>query len=162
MVPNPDVYFRGRFSDGPIWVDHLAAILSGGGNNGTSNSSGSSRGSSSTVTGRREVVVRVFAYGGATACAGQGLSRQVPDLDTQVRSFLEGRPGADARPTTTTTTSTPATSQPSTAAAATATNTTTAAAAGQPAAGAGVGAGDRVFVVFTGGRRHAHDVCACL
>ncbi|KAG2437173.1 hypothetical protein HXX76_005837 [Chlamydomonas incerta] len=146
-LPNPAAYYRGRFSDGPIWVDHLAAILSGSSSGSSSNSSSSSSASGDiTAGGRREVVVKVFAYGGATACEGRGLARQVPDLDMQVRSFLAGEPGAGALLSA----GALAAGPPAASSNSTTTPTTNVTAAHEDGGGGGDAAGDRVFVVFAG------------
>ncbi|GFR49815.1 hypothetical protein Agub_g11755 [Astrephomene gubernaculifera] len=69
VVPNPGAYWRGRFSSGPNWVDHLAQIANTGSN--------------------ASVTVLNYAYGGATACANvPGTSRTIPSLSEQLNMFL--------------------------------------------------------------------------
>ncbi|KAG2485156.1 hypothetical protein HYH03_016046 [Edaphochlamys debaryana] len=72
QVPTPEAYWRGRFSNGPVWVDLLARGL----------------GASS---------VSNYAVGGATACGGRNI---LPSLGQQVTQFLSGQAaGASAAST---------------------------------------------------------------
>ncbi|EFJ48354.1 hypothetical protein VOLCADRAFT_90940 [Volvox carteri f. nagariensis] len=76
-LPSPNVYWRGRFSNGPNWVDHLARMAA-------------ARNRSSPVT------VVNYAYGGSTACRLGGIARAVPNLAEQISSYLDGQPSASA------------------------------------------------------------------
>ncbi|PNH06897.1 Phosphatidylcholine-sterol acyltransferase [Tetrabaena socialis] len=79
-VPEPRDYWRGRFSNGPIWVDHLARLAASG----------------ATGPAGTGLSVQNYANGGATACQGRGLSAVVPDLMQQVAAFLQSAPASAA------------------------------------------------------------------
>ncbi|GFR49814.1 hypothetical protein Agub_g11754 [Astrephomene gubernaculifera] len=68
-VPDPAIYYKGRFTNGPNWVDRLNATFA------------------------KKCTAKVFnyAYGGATACPNPGYSQIYPyikDLTNQTASFL--------------------------------------------------------------------------
>ncbi|GFR49813.1 hypothetical protein Agub_g11753, partial [Astrephomene gubernaculifera] len=68
-VPDPAVYYKGRYTDGPNWVDRLK----------------------STLVKKHKVKVFNYAYGGATACPSPLISGTYPfvkDLSNQTEAFL--------------------------------------------------------------------------
>jgi phospholipase/lecithinase/hemolysin len=62
-------YFGGRWSNGPLWIENVAAEI---GKTVTRSSAGGTN----------------FAYGGAKTCAIAGVTSEVPDMCTQVALFL--------------------------------------------------------------------------
>jgi phospholipase/lecithinase/hemolysin len=62
-------YFGGRWSNGPLWIENVAAEV---GKTVTRSSAGGTN----------------FAYGGAKTCAIAGVTSDVPDMCTQVAMFL--------------------------------------------------------------------------
>lgn len=71
-------YFDGRWSNGPLWIENVAAEL---GKTVTRSSAGGTN----------------FAYGGAKTCGIAGVTSSVPDMCTQVALFLGATGGrADA------------------------------------------------------------------
>ncbi|PNW87491.1 hypothetical protein CHLRE_02g144009v5 [Chlamydomonas reinhardtii] len=80
-VPQADLYYQGRYSNGPVWIDYLAAEVA---NNN----------SATTVLN-----VINLAYGGATACPAYSVAAQYPfvlDLPQQTAAFLAQPPSASA------------------------------------------------------------------
>lgn len=69
-TPGPaPYYFGGRWSNGPLWIENVAAEL---GKSVTRSSAGGTN----------------FAYGGAKTCGIAGVTSAVPDMCTQVALFL--------------------------------------------------------------------------
>lgn len=69
-TPGPaPYYFGGRWSNGPLWIENVAAKV---GKTVTRSSAGGTN----------------FAYGGAKTCALAGVEPAVPDMCTQVALFL--------------------------------------------------------------------------
>ncbi|KAG2437168.1 hypothetical protein HXX76_005832 [Chlamydomonas incerta] len=69
-VPQADLYYQGRYSNGPVWIDYLSAA----------------------VANTTQLTVRNYAYGGATACGGAGAPSAtypfIRDLPAQTAAFL--------------------------------------------------------------------------
>ena len=69
-TPGPaPYYFGGRWSNGPLWIENVAAEV---GKTVTRSSAGGTN----------------FAYGGAKTCGITGVTSSVPDMCTQVALFL--------------------------------------------------------------------------
>ncbi|KAG2441308.1 hypothetical protein HYH02_009901 [Chlamydomonas schloesseri] len=72
-VPQPDLYFQGRYSNGPVWHEYLTAAVN-------------NQSAATTVLN-----VNNLAYGGAVACPAYSVAAQYPfvrDLPQQTEIFL--------------------------------------------------------------------------
>ncbi|GIL95130.1 hypothetical protein Vretimale_1206 [Volvox reticuliferus] len=81
-VPDPKIYYKGRFSNGPIWTDLLAKTLQ------------------ATAGSKSAVQVRNYAYGAATACSFPAIQATFPfvkDLTAQVSAFAADVKSGKAR-----------------------------------------------------------------
>ncbi|PNW87493.1 hypothetical protein CHLRE_02g143900v5 [Chlamydomonas reinhardtii] len=68
-VPQADLYYQGRYSNGPIWVDYLAAA----------------------VANTTQLTVLNYAHGGAAACPENSVATQIRfirDLPAQTSAFI--------------------------------------------------------------------------
>ena len=71
-IPPSTVYFEGRFSNGPVWIEYLATGL------GLPTPEASQRGGNN------------FAYGGAqTGNGGSTIFHSVPNVGSQILAFME-------------------------------------------------------------------------
>ncbi|KXZ50306.1 hypothetical protein GPECTOR_17g945 [Gonium pectorale] len=75
-IPSPGSYWRGRFSNGPVWLDHLMRMAPSGGGAAAEN----------------RLRILNYAFGGSTACPTAGTA--IASLDMQITAFLAGVPPA--------------------------------------------------------------------
>ncbi|GLC41509.1 Hairy/enhancer-of-split with YRPW motif protein 2 [Pleodorina starrii] len=95
VLPSPGAYWRGRFSNGPVWGDHLARLVTKQAARAAgANSSAATAAAAATTTAN--ITLQNYSHGGATACDVGGISRTVPNLSEQVLSYLASAPSAVA------------------------------------------------------------------